>query len=329
MTEAEFLDRWNSVEASYVAWGKYVTEQLQTEIPNHLEYNSVELFIRIPIHPRLKTVGSMLEKAFYRGKTYPDPFEGITDKIGLRVVVLLASDINRVEKAVSAINKWIFSRDKDFDDEMQRDPTRFDYAAVHYVVRNKGDFEYEGVKIPVGMPCEIQVKTLLQHAYAELTHDSIYKTVVDATNSAKRSAAKSAALLEATNDYFQKVIDDVNEQLGPLREASNQLSKSYEKILGSKPQDTKTAGLILHAYSSELNAENFDSLDQFFQKNSGLQELIKEKASSTLLFRQSPILLVYYLAFTKQNETATKWPLLRRELKPVYTDLGLALDLEA
>lgn len=50
--------------------------------------------------------------------------------------------------------------------------------------------------------CEVQLKTLLQHAWAQISHDTIYKGEFEYDNDLKRIMAKSMALMEITDEYF-------------------------------------------------------------------------------------------------------------------------------
>ena len=52
------------------------------------------------------------------------------------------------------------------------------------------------------LTCEIQIRTLLQHAFAEVSHDSTYKGPYKNDKGILRHLAKSMALMEATDDYF-------------------------------------------------------------------------------------------------------------------------------
>jgi putative GTP pyrophosphokinase len=101
----------------------------------------------------------------------------------------------------------------------------------------------------VSTPCEVQVKILLQHAYSELTHDTIYKPRVNATPEMQRAAAKSMALLEATNDYFESVFDQVEAATAPERELTLSLSELYRDKVGIAPQPSRVEGLLLDAFS--------------------------------------------------------------------------------
>jgi ppGpp synthetase/RelA/SpoT-type nucleotidyltranferase len=201
MTKEEaFLQRWEAERAAYAAWGRMISHEVQTRLGPVIAPIRADYFLRTAVAPRTKDSQKLVEKAFYRNKNYADPYEDITDKVGTRFVVLLGSEIPTVESVLTSIEGWHYSKDRDFEEEQKKNPLKFDYAAVHFVVRPDNDVEFEGVRIPAKTPCEVQIKTILQHAYSELTHDTIYKPQIEATPTMQRNAAKAMALLEATND---------------------------------------------------------------------------------------------------------------------------------
>ena len=112
----------------------------------------------------------------------------------------------------------------------------------------------EGVTIPKGLTCEVQVRTLLQHAYSELSHSRIYKPSFDPDAKVKRVIAKSMALLETTDDFFEEVNDRMNEIAAYtlLNQLTDLLSTTIDNVnLSSKanlqiivlPQSVKTSNL--------------------------------------------------------------------------------------
>ena len=189
--EAELLDRWRSECPVYEAWGAFVSEALTAAVAREIHPASVELFFRIPLKHRTKEDASLLAKAFHRGKSYANPYEQIEDKAGVRIVVLFAEEIRTVERAIQASDQWTAAKARDFEEERARRPFEFDYQSLHYIVRSKPGLSREGVAIAADIPCEIQVRTILQHAYSELTHDTIYKPSVQAEPEVKRAAARA------------------------------------------------------------------------------------------------------------------------------------------
>ncbi|MBV9931969.1 MAG: RelA/SpoT family protein, partial [Alphaproteobacteria bacterium] len=179
--ETDFVARWHAERAAYDAWGRAISERVTEALGRAIAPVSTGYFLKLPVQPRLKDDQKLIEKAFFRNKGYADPFSAITDKVGTRFVVLLGSEIEAVERALRSIPGWTLSKDRDYESEQNENPFEFNYAAVHYVVRAHQDEEHAGVRVPAGTPCEVQIKTLLQHAFSELTHDTIYKPQIQAT----------------------------------------------------------------------------------------------------------------------------------------------------
>nr|WP_249804714.1 MULTISPECIES: hypothetical protein [unclassified Bradyrhizobium] len=78
------------------------------------------------------------------------------------------------------------------DVAIAKTPYEFRYQSVHYIVRSRGDQKLDGQNITAGTPCEVQIRTLLQHAHSELTHDTIYKPSVKGTPAIARQSGWEA-----------------------------------------------------------------------------------------------------------------------------------------
>ncbi|MGC8001178.1 GTP pyrophosphokinase, partial [Salmonella enterica] len=79
-------------------------------------------------------------------KKYANPYHDITDKAGIRFVVLLTSDIKKIEEALISSPAWEYSKDRDYEEERLAKPLVFTYQSVHYVVRAIRDIEVDGVR---------------------------------------------------------------------------------------------------------------------------------------------------------------------------------------
>jgi putative GTP pyrophosphokinase len=325
MTEAELLERWAAERFMYEAWGKHVSDRILANVGTQIAPMSSDIFIRIPPRPRVKGDASFLEKAFYR-KNYDDPYAQITDKVGVRFVVLLTSQIPTIQGVIEQCPEWTASKDRDFEEEQAENPIQFDYAAVHYVVRCREALDVDGVEIAADTPCEVQIKTILQHAYSELTHDTIYKPKVTATPLMLRTAAKSMALIEATNDYFQAVVEQVTNAIGASKALTEELSVQYREKVRLEPEITRAEGLILEAFEEVAGEDAVARVSKFLDVKSFVSESVRTKAKAKLLYRQPSILLVYLLASERPADTKARWPLTPDELRPVYVDLGLSFD---
>lgn len=327
--ETSLIERWRSERDMYRAWGDYVAELLSTAVGQKIAPVSLELFFRIPIKPRLKEEGSLLAKAFYRDKNYANPYDEIEDKIGIRVVVLYSEEIRLVESEILTEKHWSATKARDFEEERNLRPFEFDYQSLHYVVRANSGNIYRGVTIADGTPCEIQVRTILQHAYSELTHDTIYKPTVKAEPGVKRAAAKSMALIEATDDYFAHVRSRIEAALEPGRKVTAVTLRLYRDLIAATPDPSPLNTQMIDFFRQWAREGFEDDLRSFYEQKAFLLANIAERAPTNLLYRQPSILLAYWAITKAPRAVAEKGPLSNRELAPLYGDLGLRLPESA
>jgi hypothetical protein len=230
-------------------------------------------------------------------------------------------------KAIEDCTAWEWSKDRDYEEERDKDPYHFRYQSDHYIVRAREEHTVSGFTVARGTPCEVQVRTILQHAHSELTHDTIYKPSVVQTPAMQRAAAKSMALIEATSDYFEELVNQIKAAVGPNKTISEQLSVLYRDAVGADPDATKAEGLLNEAFAPLAGNNPVDAVRQFLEDAPFVAERVRERARSRLLFRQPSILLAYLAVATKPNEALTAWPMTEAEVKPIFTDLGQALPI--
>lgn len=326
MNEAELVAKWNAERELYLAWGVFVASQISVALEAENSPIDLKTFLKIPPIPRTKDTDSLLGKAFHRNKSYLDPYAEIEDKVGVRFVVLLTSDIKRLAAAIDRSTLWTASLDKDYEAERNRRPLEFTYQSMHYVLKATSDTVVDGgVVVPAGTPCEVQLRTLLQHAHSELTHDSIYKRDPGVTVNKKveRTVAKSMALIEAVDEYFMSAIEELAAANQIERDALETLADVFYKCIGIRPNSDKTNALILQIFRDKLGVDLRQNVVQMLQEKPVIATMIRERFDSNYIYRQPWILLAYWLAQTEPAQTAGNWPLVADELRPVYRDLGI------
>ena len=113
------------------------------------------------IEYRVKAEDSLAGKLELKGQKYRT-LADITDIIGLRVITFYIDDVDKVASAVERLFTvdWENSVDKRKIHEIDS----FGYLSLHYICSKKG-FPYR---------FEIQMRTLLQHAWANLNHVTGY-----------------------------------------------------------------------------------------------------------------------------------------------------------
>ena len=238
----------------------------------------------------------------------------------------MSDEIRAVERAILFCELWTSTKARDFEDERAISPFEFDYQSLHYIVRAKKKIRYNEIDITEGIPCEIQIRTLLQHAYSELTHDTIYKPNVQAEPGVKRSAAKSMALIEATDDYFTQVHQKLALALAPGQQVAAVVDRAYTKFLNLDPEPSPLNALLVDHFK-QWAREGFDvDLNTFLQDKPFVADFIRERAPTNLLYRQPAVLLVYWaVSQGHERRRAFDGPLSDDELAPFYGDFRLRL----
>ncbi len=146
---------------------------------------------------RTKSVASFAEKADRSvdgRRLYTDPLSEITDLIGLRVITFLRDDVTTVANLLAEEMQLL--DDRDMGQETAREG-RWGYASRHLLVAVEGEQQ----------PASIQVRTVLQHAWAEFEHDIRYKGSIpeeDAPDLDRRFTL-AAGLLELADREFSAI----------------------------------------------------------------------------------------------------------------------------
>lgn len=325
MNQQEFIEKYGYDIPILNAWGSYVKNQIDDILVD--QGRELKKFLKIQNEPRVKEVNSLIEKAFLRGKDYKNPYDDITDKIGIRYVVLLENEVDEICDIVESKSDWKFSKDKDYEVERKEKPELFEYKSMHYIVRSLRDFDFNGITIKKDTACEIQIRTLLQHAYAELSHDQIYKNKSKIDGEVRRMISRSMALIEATDGFFMeasKMINSNNKKYGLL---IDELAKIYSKYIGTAEIMTKiNITLIdeLDGLVEKIDIEN--DLSKFIEDSSNIKKSITDECDKDVLFKQPVVLLLYYFLKNNKNELLDKWDSEPKFLRPISNYLGINIE---
>lgn len=163
---------------------------------------------------RTKSVASFAVKAHRRidGRAvFTDPLREITDQIGVRVITFVHSDVAAVADLLA--DQLSMLQDRDMGRETAQEG-RFGYSSRHLLVEvpvEDGDTA-RGVH---GHRASVQVRTVLQHAWAEFEHDIRYKGTVPAEQAPDldRRFTLAAGLLELADREFATIRDRLQESM--------------------------------------------------------------------------------------------------------------------
>ena len=330
MTREEFIAKYEQDKPMLEVWAKFIIAEIRKHLPEGFEQRS----IKIPVSYRLKDNQSILEKVFIRKRDkYKNPYEEVQDKVGLRWVVLLTEQLETFCKIIESSKYWSFSKDRTLND-WEENPEVFSYQSIHYVLIAKQKLIYENTEIKIGTPCEVQLRTLLQHTYSEFDHDTVYKGNLNKSPEVLRYLAKSMALLETTDELLcnaKEKFERINYQdpSYPLIKKSNEIFKSHFKFTENKIRDSeKTTFFILNKIRGVIeNNKNFleDDFNEFINSKEFILEKIKDKQLYFIEFNQPIILLVYFLV-SKYRRKKDWHPFSDNIMEKIYTDLGISYD---
>jgi putative GTP pyrophosphokinase len=321
--EQAILDHFNSIKPDLKTWGVFVDETLVKDILQDMVRGHL---IKIMPCFRIKDDRSYLFKALYRKKNYPNPIENIEDKIGTRIVVLKSDDIKIVQQRILETNLWASKLTKSIDQEIEDKPNIFDYQSSHIVVKPLDSYKSLPTELIKLLTCEIQIRTLLQHAFAEVSHDSTYKGPYKNDKEILRKLAKAMALMEATDDYFCNIFSMMSDEKRHYTLYLQELINLYKQF--NKGFDNSQLNLfITESIFDLLEIENvsIDELDTFTNKY--YKEITKcIKPQNGLLFQQPTILLTLYYFYNKRTFLRDNWTLNNEVLKCIYKTTGTAFD---
>ncbi|MBN2202425.1 hypothetical protein JW777_10755 [bacterium] len=215
------------------------------------------------VQSRAKTVSSFAEKIVR--KPTADPIHDFTDLCGARVIT---NTRNEVKRLCRFIRDHFRIDEENSQDTFERLKTsEFGYLSVHYIVQIDRP-SVLGVRIPKeigGRKAEIQVRTLLQHAWANMSHDLIYKNRFDVPQRWTRNLARTSALLEQADSVF----DDVLRELEAYRFHYGVFSgkskweeefASLERIIRNEPDETNKPSIALRIARMHKSRWNWDGI---------------------------------------------------------------------
>ncbi|WP_305402432.1 GTP pyrophosphokinase [Photobacterium leiognathi] len=193
-----------------------LTESVVIIIENLLKANNIDY---LTVTGRTKDKKSALEKI--NRKSYKNPKSQMTDLSGIRIILYFESDINKVSELISD------SFDIDFDNSLDKSKVlskdQIGYRSVHYVCTLGQGRSNLPEYLELGeLKFEVQVRTILQHAWAELAHDSSYKFSGTLPPEIERKLYLYAGMLEIADKGF----DEISAQIDSYKKSVDEKSKA-------------------------------------------------------------------------------------------------------
>ena len=211
-------------------------QQVYTMLSDALEHMGIELNT---LEHRIKTEQSFIGKLERKGRKYKD-ISDVTDLLGVRIVTFFSDDVDKVATLVKQMFRvdWKNSVDK----RKRHDLTSFGYNSLHYICRLR-----EGEMSDI--PFEIQMRTILQHAWSAMEHDIGYKASVQLPPEFLRQFSRLAGMLELADDEFSRI-----------RTMMSRYSREVQNLVSSGRLDR--VPLNSDTFRDYLKTHPFDRLNQ-------------------------------------------------------------------
>ena len=200
---------------------------------NHIKISTMSL--------RIKSEQALRNKVISKDKY--QHLEDITDILGCRILTLFESDVERILELLEDTFEVCEIVDKRKKSKHNR--IEFGYNSVHMVVKFTDErcklVEYQKYQ---DIRFEIQLRTVLQHAWAEVEHGLGYKSYYEPPMDIKRKLNRLAGTLEILDEEFEAIRYEIT--------LYNQSMNKVEKILKT---DINKESLTAFANKSELIQE--------------------------------------------------------------------------
>ena len=201
------------------------------------------------VEHRVKEERSLAGKLERKGDGY-NTLEDITDILGCRIICFLSDEVEKVGKKVE--EKFVIDWENSSDKKNLLKENAFGYLSLHYICSlpfgDKWPDEICGKKF------EVQIRTILQHAWSAIHHDIGYKSDFGVPREIRRQFARLAGLLELADDEFVRARDNMVGYTEDIR----------QRIITDDADDISI---------------NMISLNEYVLHNQKMQSLIKEIAN--------------------------------------------------
>jgi ppGpp synthetase/RelA/SpoT-type nucleotidyltranferase len=173
----------------------------------------------LSVSGRTKSIASFAEKATRSAegvRLYSDPLREIGDQLGVRVITYVRDDVGAVVDLLG--DQVVITDDRDLGRETASEG-RFGYASRHLQIVLDAARESQPAYAHLrGRNVQVQIRTVLQHAWAEFEHDIRYKGTVPAEHAHDfdRRFTLAAGLLELADLEFATIRDRLR---GPVASA--------------------------------------------------------------------------------------------------------------
>lgn len=170
-----------------------------TLIKRLLDVNNIAY---LSVNGRVKSLESFIEKS--NRKKYKDAIKSTTDLVGLRIILYFEHQFEIVDKIIK--DNFVIDLENSSSKDKELGYDKIGYRSLHLICsfdeKRKVLREYSEIS---NFKFEVQIRTVLQHAWAELAHDRAYKFSGGLPPKIQREVNLYAGMLEIADAAFSRI----------------------------------------------------------------------------------------------------------------------------
>lgn len=264
---------------------------------------------------RVKDRESLRRKLLRPDKRYR-ALRDVTDLVGVRIVTYFDDATFEVARIVE--DAFRIDLDNSLDKRRLLAPTQFGYRSLHYV-GSLPDAPEEHPRF------ELQIRTILQHAWAEIEHDLGYKSAASVPEAIRRRFSRLAGLLELADEEFLSIRRELHAYERALREEDPAALRAVGLDRVSLDALVETAG-VRRADAAVAEALDLPASDEVFYPDYLLRMLSHvgfarvDAVADALAAREAEVVafLPHYFSFAQEA-----WGLSARDVGSVQRGYSL------